>query len=267
MVLKFITVYVKPGHLDRYLAAQQVWNRETRGAPGYCGCFCGQNPDEPNVVRLQFFWRSRADLERFMSQDHDRIAVLAQAADHYERIEVRICDEVLPESLRSLGPGSSAVDDPGVVGSGALVTEPPLLVPDADWRLIERGPTVEEYRRLRAAVGWWDVEDNATRRGLDKALYSVCAAAEGQIVGCGRVVGDGGLYFYVQDVVVLPEYQKRGIGRAIMDAVMSYLEANARPGAFIGLMAAAGAARFYQRYGFAERPPGRPGMFKVVPIR
>ena len=99
MVVKLITVYLKPGHRQGYLAAQEVWNRETAKAPGYLGCFCGQDPGEPDVLRLQFFWRSRAELERWMTADHDRIAALARADDHYERIEVHVLDDIFGTSI------------------------------------------------------------------------------------------------------------------------------------------------------------------------
>jgi GNAT superfamily N-acetyltransferase len=134
--------------------------------------------------------------------------------------------------------------------------------PATPYRLEERPPTPDEYRALRAAVGWGAQDEEAVRAALTGALYSVCATLDGAVVGCGRVVGDGGLYYYVQDIVVTPRHQGRGVGRLIMDAVMRYFRAHARRGAFIGLMAADGKAGFYERYGFAARPsPGfGPGM-------
>jgi hypothetical protein len=48
-----------------------------------------------------------------------------------------------------------------------------------------------------------------------------------------------------------------------MDAVMRYLGDAARPGSFVGLMAAEGVERFYERFGFRRRPDDRPGMFRV----
>jgi len=103
----------------------------------------------------------------------------------------------------------------------------------------------------------------ATETGLRSALFSVCVIHKDQAIGCGRVVGDGGIYFYIQDIIVLPEFQGRGLGRRIMDAVMNYLSSHAHPNAFIGLMAAKGVSGFYEKHGFAERPPGRPGMFRI----
>jgi GNAT superfamily N-acetyltransferase len=130
------------------------------------------------------------------------------------------------------------------------------------YRLVERDPTVEEYQRLRGAVGWGEMSDEGVAVGLPNALYSVVLELDGEAVGCGRVVGDGGLYFYLQDVIVLPEHQGRGQGARLMDAVMGYLARACPPGAFVGLMAAVGAEPFYERYGFRRRSDQQPGMFR-----
>jgi GNAT superfamily N-acetyltransferase len=134
---------------------------------------------------------------------------------------------------------------------------------DEQYDLTERPPTVEEYRALRRAVGWAEVDAGAVAKGLANSLFSVCVLHEGNFVGCGRVVGDGGVYFYIQDVMVLPAYQRRGLGRRIMNAIMTFIAAHARSNTFIGLMAADGVAPFYHDFGFAERPPNRPGMFQL----
>lgn len=132
-----------------------------------------------------------------------------------------------------------------------------------EYVLVERIPTVEEYRRLREAVGWENIDNEAIEIGLRNSLFSVCVIHKGEVIGCGRVVGDGGIYFYIQDIIVMPEFQQKGIGKRIMDAVMDYLSQHARPNAFIGLMAAKGVSKFYEKYGFQERPPDRPGMFLI----
>jgi GNAT superfamily N-acetyltransferase len=129
--------------------------------------------------------------------------------------------------------------------------------------LVERAPTPDEYRRLRASVGWNEVDADGVVAGLSSSLYAVVLERDGDAVGCGRVVGDGGIYFYLQDVIVLPELQGQGWGTRIMEAVMRYVEASARPGSFIGLMAAKDAEGFYLRYGFERRPDDRPGMFRI----
>jgi heme-degrading monooxygenase HmoA len=92
MITKSIKVFVKAGHHEAYLAAQDIWNRKSRRAPGYVGERIIQDPNEPNVVYAHIYWRSRDDLNRFIANDHDHIAILANADDHYDRIDVRILE-------------------------------------------------------------------------------------------------------------------------------------------------------------------------------
>ncbi|MGH2637198.1 MAG: GNAT family N-acetyltransferase [Actinomycetota bacterium] len=132
-----------------------------------------------------------------------------------------------------------------------------------EFELVERAPTVEEYRRLRDAVGWGEIPEEGLAAGLGSALFSCVVLHDGEAVACGRVIGDGGMYFYVQDVIVIPEYHGKGLGAQVMEAIVGYLGGTAKTGAFVGLMAAQNAEGFYERYGFHRRPDDRPGMFRV----
>ena len=124
----------------------------------------------------------------------------------------------------------------------------------------ERVPTVSEYVRIRAAAGMTPKDPEAIRAGLPNSLYAVCVECDGEAVGMGRIIGDGGVFFDVVDIAVVPEHQKNGLGKAIMDAVMGYIDRTARPKSWISLMAGPGVEDFYKRYGFETRGPERPGM-------
>lgn len=132
------------------------------------------------------------------------------------------------------------------------------------YQIVERVPTVEEYTSLRKSVGWPNMADQPIKKGLGNALFSVCAMQNGKVIGCGRVVGDGSIYFYVQDIIAHPEHQGKGVGKSIMDAIMNYIHSVAEEGAFIGLMAAADIDKFYQQYGFSTRQEDSPGMYMVI---
>jgi GNAT superfamily N-acetyltransferase len=123
---------------------------------------------------------------------------------------------------------------------------------------------VEEYLRLHGAVGCGRLDENTAAVGLAKALFSVCLLHQDEVIGCDRVIGDGGLYFYLQDSIVLPAFQGKGLGKRMMRAIMASSEAHAHPGTFIGLVAAKGVEDFYTQFGFSVRPPERPGMVRIM---
>lgn len=128
----------------------------------------------------------------------------------------------------------------------------------------ERNVSLEEYQWLRKSVGWGDTDTTATKEGLENSLYSVAVVENGKVIAIGRVIGDGGLYFYIQDLMVHPDFQHKGIGSKIMSMLKGYIENNAKPGAFIALMAAKGLESYYKRFGFQPRPIEGPGMFYII---
>ncbi len=132
-----------------------------------------------------------------------------------------------------------------------------------DLSIEERLPTVSEYQKIRMAVGWENTPDAVTETALNKSLFSVCAIFQSEIVGIGRIVGDDGLYFYIQDVVVLPEFQRQGIGTLIMEELIAYLDKKCAKQAFVSLKSAEGLISFYEKFGFSAEHKDIPGIFMV----
>ena len=78
------------------------------------------------------------------------------------------------------------------------------------------------------------------------------------MVGCGRMLGDGLLHALILDMIVHPDFQGRGVGRAILDhLVLKCKESRIRD---IQLFSAKGKAGFYEKYGFSPRSAAGPGM-------
>jgi ribosomal protein S18 acetylase RimI-like enzyme len=125
--------------------------------------------------------------------------------------------------------------------------------------IVYKYPTIEEYIFLRKAVSWNIPDEQAIKISLKNALFSICLEKGNKIIGCGRVIGDEGLYFYIQDIIVLPEYQGHGYGKKMMDEIMNYINHTARKGAFIALFSAKGLEGFYKKYGFKKRPDENSG--------
>jgi GNAT superfamily N-acetyltransferase len=129
--------------------------------------------------------------------------------------------------------------------------------------------TASQFLLLREAVGWQGVE-NQIEKALKAGLYNVLAKDENDVVGMGRLVGDGVMYWYVQDVIIRPEYQGKGIGKTIMEHIIRHIEKSSLPGTTVtvGLMAAKGKDAFYEKLGFVARPSEiyGAGMIKLHPI-
>lgn len=121
---------------------------------------------------------------------------------------------------------------------------------------------IEDYNRLREAVGWGTCKTERVRMALERSDYLTVAQSDGQTIGMARVMHDG-LQALIMDVIVLPEHQGQGIGKTMMSHVMEYLYSESRNGGlFVNLMSALGKDGFYESFGFERRPNENrgPGM-------
>ncbi|UOY07995.1 GNAT family N-acetyltransferase [Muricauda sp. SCSIO 64092] len=131
-------------------------------------------------------------------------------------------------------------------------------------RVEERKFQVTDYQRLRGQTNWDAIADWAVGIALENDLYGVAVFDGPNMVGMGRVIGDGAIYFYVQDIIVHPKYRGQGLGRLIMEHIENYLKRAAVNNSFVGLMAARDSKGFYEKFGFKERGIHSPGMFKII---
>ena len=122
--------------------------------------------------------------------------------------------------------------------------------------------SIDDYNKLRESVGWGVCETDRVTMALTRSDYIIVAESDGETVGAARVMHDG-LQALIMDVMVLPEYQGRGVGKALMEHVMEYLDEISRhDGIFVNLMSAVGREGFYEQFGFTRRPGENrgPGM-------
>lgn len=116
--------------------------------------------------------------------------------------------------------------------------------------------SVVDYNYLRKSVGWDVMPEKKAQDGILGSAYLVSANINDNTIGMARVITDGGCVAYIVDVIVLPEYQRQGIGKAMLTMIMTYLWDNMEQGDifYVGLMAAKGKEAFYKQFGFMERP-------------
>ena len=87
---------------------------------------------------------------------------------------------------------------------------------------------LEDVLHLYQAVGWTNYtnQPQMLEQALSHSLVIYLALDGGAVVGLIRLVGDGFSSIFVQDLLVLPSYQRQGIGRSLMkEALEDYKDA------------------------------------------
>jgi ribosomal protein S18 acetylase RimI-like enzyme len=74
---------------------------------------------------------------------------------------------------------------------------------------------------LYESVNWATYTSDPARleRALSKSHEVLVAAVGGDIVGLVRTVSDGEVICYIQDLLVKPEHQRAGVGRALIGEI------------------------------------------------
>lgn len=103
-------------------------------------------------------------------------------------------------------------------------------------------------------AGWWD-EKCETHPGfldhvVEKSALFVAAFCEKKMIGMGRALSDLTSDAYIQDVVVLQAYRGRGIGKKIIEKLITGLKDHGVD--WIGLIGEPDTRGFYENLGFQE---------------
>ena len=79
-----------------------------------------------------------------------------------------------------------------------------------------------EILRLYKSVGWTAYTDHpeVLQKGFENSMLTLAAYEGDQLLGIIRSVGDGHTIVFVQDILVFPEYQRKGVGTALLQAML-----------------------------------------------
>lgn len=123
----------------------------------------------------------------------------------------------------------------------------------------------QDFVRLRVLTGFADIPIEHAKRALDGGLINVSAIYGDQLIGMGRMVGDGAMYWYLQEIIVLPEFQKQGVGAKIVNHLVDYAVSHSTTGKFttIGGVSVKGKEDFYRKLGFEIISNGIQKMIEI----
>lgn len=128
-------------------------------------------------------------------------------------------------------------------------------------------PALDETLDLYDAVGWsaYTAHPETLERSLLGSRHVVTARRDGVLLGLARVVGDGAVLAYLQDVLVRPEVQGQGIGRRLVEEVLAPFDTVRQQ--VLLTDAEPGQRAFYEALGFVEAHDHDPGLRSFVRLR
>lgn len=105
-----------------------------------------------------------------------------------------------------------------------------------------------------------------TELAMKHTLFRISVWDGNKIVAMARMNGDLGLDYYIKDVVVRPEYQRKGIGRMMINELLKFINDNGVKGTeiFVELCARPEKIPFYEKFGFAANEAQRLKLFHRV---
>ncbi len=119
--------------------------------------------------------------------------------------------------------------------------------------------SAEEFVFLWESVWGQGPSIEQTRLAMENTLFRVSIYDGERIVAMARAIGDKGLCYYIKDVIVLPEYQGKGLVRMLINELLSFINENGVPetNIFVELCAMPDKIPFYEKFGFSANKAQR----------
>lgn len=133
-------------------------------------------------------------------------------------------------------------------------------------KYIEKIPTAQEFNYLTNKVGWGERKEEIVEEALKNSIYMICVYDDDNIIGFGRIIGDKTVFLYIQDVMVIPEYQSQNIGSNIMTNILNKVNElkKVNPSIRTYLGASKDKENFYKKFGFSTREDAGLGAGMVL---
>ncbi len=140
--------------------------------------------------------------------------------------------------------------------SGNIMSESEIEI-----RFVKNWPEAEIVKLYKVG-GWWKEDyDESGIKNLIKGSFCFAVVIDKKTkktIGMGRILSDGVSDGYLQDLVILPEYRKKGIGKKLTKSLVDYCKYKGVN--WIALISEPGQEEFYKKIGFKE-------MKKYTPLK
>ena len=128
-----------------------------------------------------------------------------------------------------------------------------MMESEIEIRFVKSWPE-DDIVKLYKVGGWW--KDSYAKSGIKQLIKgSFCFAVvidkkTEKAIGMGRVLSDGVSDGYIQDLVILPEYRRKGVGKKLTKSLIDYCKSKGIT--WIALISEPNQENFYKKIGFKE---------------
>lgn len=130
-----------------------------------------------------------------------------------------------------------------------------------NYKVIKNQIPIEIYQRLRIDCGLSSKTYEAGQIGLKNSIHSIMIEFENEIIGMGRIIGDGGCFCQIVDICILPQHQGHGLGKVIMKNLTDFINNNLPESCYVSLITDGNASFLYEKFGFKDTMPESKGMY------
>ena len=123
--------------------------------------------------------------------------------------------------------------------------------------------TSDDLFELRKLNGWKEISIEQLERGLSNTMCKVSIKNSDTIIACGRLVGDFSCKGVLSDILVNPEYQRRGFGKIIVGELLNIVSNSLKKGEKFQIEATptSGNRDFYIKCGLKYKPENQDGVY------
>lgn len=116
--------------------------------------------------------------------------------------------------------------------------------------------TPKLFLELYTSVGWETPVIQQVKEALKNTLVTFTVYENNHAVGMVRLIGDGGMSFYIKDFAVIPSFQFKGVGTILLESIERYIKENIDENWAVSLelISTKEAVEFYKRKALKKDP-------------
>jgi len=120
-----------------------------------------------------------------------------------------------------------------------------------------------DFVNIRNNLEWNKIPYGLVKRALDGSMINISIFDDDKCVGVGRIVGDNALKGMLTDIMVMREYQNKGVGKLIVTSLINELRVQIKDGELFQLEASptANNREFYINCGLKYKPENQDGVY------